>query len=374
MSAPSLSDHLRGRIESEGPLTVAQYMAEALSNPDFGYYMNRDPFGIEGDFITAPEISQMFGEIIGLWCAVLWQGLGAPAPFNLVELGPGRGTLMADLLKAAAVQPGFLDAARVHLVETSPVLTAAQEKTLSGVPLKTPPQWHRRLEDVPEGPMLLIANEFFDALPIRQFVRGRDGWSERLVGVDAGADPEQGSLVLQFEMSPPLAGAPEVPDDFQDAAVGSVFEVCPDAQAMVQAIAARIARSGGAALIVDYGHPSSAIGETLQAVKGHSFHDILADPGEADLTAHVDFGALAEAANRGADGGAVQVLGPVPQGAFLERLGLSARAAILLEGASPEQAEDIRSAQFRLTDVSAMGSLFKVLALAQPGLAVPPWS
>jgi NADH dehydrogenase [ubiquinone] 1 alpha subcomplex assembly factor 7 len=218
--------------------------------------------------------------------------------------------------------------------------------------------------------MLLLANEFFDALPIRQFVRGQDGWSERLVGIDGTADPEQGSLALQFEMSLPMARAPEVPADFHDAALGSVFEVCPGALGLVQLIASRIARSGGAALIVDYGHPSSAIGETLQAVKGHAFHDVLADPGEADLTAHVDFGALAEAA----DVGGVQVLGPVPQGAYLERLGLGARVQTLLQGASPEQAEDIRTAHHRLTDASAMGSLFKVLAIAQKELKVPPWA
>jgi NADH dehydrogenase [ubiquinone] 1 alpha subcomplex assembly factor 7 len=360
----ALARALRRRILEAGPLTVAEFMQAALTDPEHGYYTKQDPFGVGGDFTTAPEISQMFGELIGLWCCVAWQAMDRPDPFSLVELGPGRGTLMADALRAAAAAPGFADAARLHLVEKSPALRARQADALEAFA----PTWHEALETVPEGPVILVANEFFDALPVRQFVRAAGGWCERLVDAEPGpeADADAG---FQFGLSPPLAEPSLVPEDLCDAPVGSVFEVSTQAARIMEAVARRVAGHGGAALVFDYGHAASAIGETLQAVRGHRFHDLLADPGDADLTAHVDFGALARAAE---DAGA-RVLGPVPQGAFLERLGLAARADALLAHATPAQATDIRAAYQRLTDAQAMGTLFKALAVTRPGLAVPPW-
>lgn len=353
-----LGDHLRRRIALEGPMPVSQYMAEVLGHPKFGYYMGRDPFGRGGDFITAPEISQMFGEMIGLWCAIVWRALGQPEVLHLVELGPGRGTLMADLLRAARAAPGFREALRVHLVEISPALRARQRETLAGVPVT----WHDGLDGIPDGPLLVIANEFFDALPIRQFQKAGDAWRERTIG----ADPEGEGL--RFALAPSLRQPPFLPEDMADAPEGSIVEICPAALSVAHALGQRLARFGGAALVIDYGHAHTAIGDTLQAVKGHAFHDPLADPGEADLTAHVDFEALARSAR---DGGAA-TFGPLPQGEFLLRLGMGARASVLLQKATPEQAADIHSAYRRLTDPDEMGSLFKVLCLAAPGLPAPP--
>ena len=361
----ALADHLRRRIAACGPLTVAEFMAEALGHPRHGYYTSRDPLGAAGDFITAPEISQMFGELIGLWCADVWQDMGAPNPVVVVELGPGRGTLMADALRAVRPALGFLDAARLHLVETSPVLRARQKEALAAANLGDAPAWSDSLDGVPEGPMLLIANEFFDALPVRQFQRTDEGWRERRVDAE-----EDGGfrfvLTLPLPLDPltakRLAVAPESGVD------GGVIEVCPDGLALAGAIGRRVARHSGGALILDYGHAESAAGDTLQAVKGHVYHPVLEAPGEADLTAHVDFTGLAAAAVEAGAG----AFGPVPQGAFLEGLGIGARAEALLVGATAEQASDIRSAHHRLVDEAEMGTLFKVLALTHSETASPP--
>lgn len=353
--APGLIDHLRRRIAVDGPLSVARYMEEALGNPRFGYYMTRDPLGAAGDFVTAPEISQIFGELIGLWCAVVWRAMGRPAAVNLVELGPGRGTLMADALRAAATVPEFRAALGVHLVETSPALRDRQRRALED----TAAEWHDSLDGVPEGPMLLVANEFFDALPIRQFQRLDGAWRERLVGLDEATGG------LRWVLSPPV---PPIFDDPGNVPDGGVIEVCPAGLALAGAVADRLARFGGAALIVDYGHARSAVGETLQAVRRHAFHGVLDDPGEADLTAHVDFAALA----RAAAGAGARPHGPVAQGAFLESLGIGARARTLAAGAPPEQAADIGAAHRRLVGDDAMGTLFKVLAIAHPDLGPPP--
>lgn len=350
---------LRARCESAGPMTVAEFMAEALSHPNFGYYATRDPFGLAGDFTTAPEISQMFGELIGLWCAQVWGQMGAADPVRLVELGPGRGTLMADALRAAAVMPAFLSALRVHLVETSPVLAAAQARALSEA--GPPVVWHQALEAVPAGPLLLIANEFFDALPVRQMQRAESLWHERLIDWDA----QSGRFRLV------LSQRPVIDDSLPDPAgmdVGTVIERRPTGEALAAALAARLVRDGGAALVIDYGHDVSGPGETLQAVRGHSYADPLADPGEADLTAHVDFARLADAAR--SSGAAVY--GPAPQGAFLSALGIAMRAERLTAGATPTQAEDIRAALHRLTAPDQMGTLFKVMAITDRHLPPPP--
>ena len=343
--------HLARRIALEGPMTVADFMAEALWHPTHGYYAVRDPLGAAGDFVTAPEISQMFGELIGAWCAVLWQAMGRPDPVQLVELGPGRGTLMADVLRATARVPGFHDSLSIHLVEGGEALRERQRAVLP--PTVT---WHDGFESVPDGPMLLIANEFFDALPIRQFVREEVGWRERLVGTRDGK--------LCFVLSPSQVEAPFG----REAPVGGIVEVCPSGIALAHAIGARVAAEGGAALIVDYGPARSAPGDSFQAVRDHRYHDVLEAPGTADLTAHVDFEMLARAA---AEAGA-RCFGPVPQGAFLERLGIGARAQALATGASPAQAEGIAAAYHRLVDADAMGTLFKALAIQDAALVDPP--
>jgi NADH dehydrogenase [ubiquinone] 1 alpha subcomplex assembly factor 7 len=354
----ALLDLLRRRIAIDGPLTVAQYMAEALGHPRHGYYIKRDPLGAAGDFTTAPEISQVFGELIGLWCADLWQRLGAPDPVLLVELGPGRGTLMQDALRAIGrAAPGFRTALRLHLVETSPALRAAQAARLAAAD----PTWHDRLADLPDGPALVIANEFFDALPIRQWQRGTGGWHERLIGWDDEAGR------LRWELSARAdPGLALIPPAVCDAAPGSIAEACPAGLSHAAMLGGRLARQGGAALIVDYGPAQSAPGDSFQAMRRHAFVDVLETPGDADLTAHVDFEALAIAATQ--TGAAAH--GPVPQGAFLEALGLHPRAA-QLKAAAPARAGEIDAAIERLASPAQMGTLFKALALTAPGLGAP---
>lgn len=345
---------LRQRIHEQGPLTVADYMALALAHPRHGYYRKRDPLGRRGDFITAPEISQVFGELIGLWCAAVWQEMGAPDPVRLVELGPGRGTLMADALRAARTLPPFAAALRVHLVETSRPLRRRQRQALKGAPVA----WHDRFDQVPPGPMLLVANEFFDALPIRQFQQQNGEWRERLVGLD-------GEGRLAFVPGP--AVAPEaVPAPLRDAGEGAIAETCPAGQAVAAEIGRRIDAEGGAAVIIDYGPARSAPGDSLQAVRRHAYHPVLSDPGEADLTAHVDFQSLAAAAAPAAADG------PVLQGEWLRRLGIEARAAILAQGKDAATAAEVTSGCRRLIDPDQMGHLFKVLGLRPAGRSPLP--
>jgi NADH dehydrogenase [ubiquinone] 1 alpha subcomplex assembly factor 7 len=352
-----LAEVLAERIRSGGPLSVEAYMAAALGDARHGYYATRDPLGAQGDFITAPEISQIFGELVGLWCVDFWQRWDAPARVVLAEIGPGRGTLMADALRAARVAPGFAQAIELHLVETSPTLRAVQAKTLA----QAAPHWHDAVDALPPGPLLLIANEFLDALPIRQLVRAAEGWHERLVGLAGEGE------VLVFTLDPAPAEPSLVPPRLRAAPPGAVFEVRATAESLARTLAARLAAEGGAALFVDYGHQRSACGDTLQAVRRHRRHEVLAEPGMADLTAHVDFAAFAASA----EAGGARVWGPVTQGAWLKALGIEARAARLLAQASAAQAEEIRSACRRLTDPAAMGALFKVLALTHPGAPAP---
>ncbi len=351
-----LAARLLKRIARHGPITVAEYLAEALTHPRQGYYMTGDPFGARGDFVTAPEISQMFGELIGLWCAETWQRLGAPEALMLVELGPGRGTLLADLLRSARVLPGFRETLELHLVEVSPALRALQAESLGAAEAT----WHASLAEVPRGrPLLLVANEFFDALPIRQFERTPEGWRERLVGLAPEGD------ALAFGLSPPAPYAEALlPEALRDAGPGAVAEVAPAALSLAAEIGGRLAEDGGAALIVDYGYARPDGRPTLQALRRHAAQDVLAAPGLADLTAHVDFGALARAAR---EAGA-EAWGPLPQGVFLEALGIATRTERLAAGASPEQAAEIRAALHRLTAAEEMGELFKVLVLTAPGL------
>jgi NADH dehydrogenase [ubiquinone] 1 alpha subcomplex assembly factor 7 len=364
MTEPAtLVEHLRRRIAADGPLTVAEFMEDALAHPTLGYYVTRDPLGVRGDFITAPEVSQMFGELLGLWSALVWQSMGSPDPVRLVELGPGRGTLMADALAAARVVPGFIAASRVHFVEVSPALRARQRETMAARASQVAVEWHDWLGEVPEGPLIVLANEFFDAMPVHQFRRGRDGWRERLVEAT-----EDGRLVFTYSDPRRPLVPPTWDDILGDVPEEGVVEVSPAACAFAGLIAERVARAGGAALIVDYGHEHSAPGETLQAVRAHGYDDPLATPGEADLTAHVDFAALAHVGARAG----VRALGPVPQGAFLQRLGIGARAEALMRNAAPDVARDVKLALHRLTSPEAMGTLFKVLAFLHPALPQPP--
>ena len=334
-----LGQRLAREIDATGPMPVTRYMAECVAH----YYATRDPLGRDGDFTTAPEISQVFGELIGAWLADLWQRAGAPDRFRLLELGPGRGTLMADLWRATARIAGFHAAAKVHLIETSPALRRAQAARIPHA------AWHDRLDEVPDdAPLLLVANEFFDALPIRQLVRTDRGWRERMVA------HRDGAFVA-------VAGAGSVealmPASILPSPVGSMFELAPAASAVAAEIGARLAANGGAALIIDYGHVGPAVGDTLQAVKNHAFADPFAAPGETDLTAHVDFAAIAQAVRP------ARAWGPVGQGAFLIALGLDARTEALATRAAPATAELLRSGTARLVGDDAMGSLFKALAL-----------
>ncbi len=339
---------LADRIREGGPIPVADYMAECLLHPAHGYYTTREPFGAAGDFTTAPEISQMFGELVGLALAQAWLDQGAPSPFTLAELGPGRGTLMADILRATKGVPGFHAAARLVLVEASARLRAVQRKALEA----HPSDWADDVQALPEAPLFLVANEFFDALPIRQFLRDGAGWRERLVGLQNGA--------LAFGLSAPLPQVPDLPA-FRAAGAGDLVELCPAAAPAMAAVAGRIARHGGLALVFDYGGWRSR-GDTLQALRAHAFDDPLAHPGEADLTAHVDFEMLA--------GG--RPCHYTTQGAFLTRLGIDLRAARLAERLTGAALESHRAAHRRLTHPQEMGSLFKVLALAGPAAPMPP--
>jgi NADH dehydrogenase [ubiquinone] 1 alpha subcomplex assembly factor 7 len=357
-----LFDLLAQRIRRQGPLSVAEFMEEALGHPELGYYRTRDPLGRQGDFITAPEVSQIFGELIGLWCADAWESCGRPDPVLLVELGPGRGTLMADALRALKVAPAFRAAARLHLVETSPVLREAQARRLG----EAEPIWHETIETLPKAPMIAVANEFFDALPVHQLCRTAEGWRERLVDLDASGD--RLSFVVAHGAT---RAAPPVPQRLAVAPEGSVFEVSPLAMAVARELGRHATEHGGAVLVVDYGYVAGEIGDTLQAVRGHAPHDVLAEPGTADLTAHVDFAGLAAAAR---EGGA-RCHGPATQGDFLRALGIGPRLEALLAQATPDQASLLRSGCRRLIDPEEMGRLFKVLAIADPrieGLAGLP--
>lgn len=354
----ALARLLGQRIRAAGPLTIADFMQEALLHPRLGYYTTRDPLGARGDFITAPEVSQVFGELVGLWCADAWDKMDRPDRVVLAELGPGRGTLMADALRALKAVPDLGRALSLHLVETSRVLRRSQAAALAAAS----PSWHESIAELPDGPLILVANEFLDALPIRQLVRGAAAWHERLVTL--GADGE----TLAFALDPaPSAAAALVPPPLVAAPAGSLVEIRPAALALAAALGARLARQGGVALFIDYGYFPSACGDTLQALRRHRSHAVLEDPGEADLTAHVDFAAFARAAR---DAGA-RAWGPEPQGAFLAALGLAERATALLARASPAQVEAIESGCRRLIDPEEMGTLFKALALAAPQLPAP---
>ncbi len=343
----SLGAIFRRLIAATGPISLMHYMGESNAR----YYASRDPLGQAGDFVTAPEISQMFGELIGLWLADMWIRAGREEPVHYVELGPGRGTLARDALKAA--KRYGLDP-QVHFVEASTALKDIQLATMPGA------QWHHDLSTVPPyGPLLIVANEFLDALPVRQLVKTEDGWRERMVA----PAPSQvgGATFVCVAGTQPMD--PAVPEARRDAPVGTIYELCPGAAATAYEVAGRLVEQGGAALLIDYGHDAPRDGSTLQAVRQHLKVDPFANPGEADLTAHVDFAALAPIVqSRGC-----KWLGTVPQGRWLRELGIEARADALAAHA-PEHAVAIRTAKDRLIGEGQMGLLFKVM-----GLAAPSW-
>jgi NADH dehydrogenase [ubiquinone] 1 alpha subcomplex assembly factor 7 len=356
-----LAAEIRRRIERTGSLTVAQYMALCLTHPEHGYYSSRPPIGAAGDFTTAPEISQMFGELIGLWAAAAWQGMGSPENVRLVELGPGRGTMMLDALRAANVVPAFRRAIVVHMVEISPVLERLQRQTL--IATDVPVSWHRTLEDVPEGPLIIVANEFIDALPIHQAVMCADGWHERVIKAD-----EHGELRFSIARDPIPLFDDFLPQALRAAKIGEIFEWRADTAG--SEIGRRVVKAGGVALLIDYGHGTSAIGDTLQAVSGHEFADPLLWPGSVDLTAHVDFQALAQAT----EATGARVHGPTSQARFLRRLGIEHRAAALKAGVPREDASTIDAALDRLTseEPAGMGRLNKAIAFSAPELDLLP--
>jgi SAM-dependent MidA family methyltransferase len=341
MADTPLGAALKAAIARDGPMRLDRFMAACNAH----YYATRDPFGRAGDFTTAPEIFQGFGECLGLWAAAVWDAMGQPARVKLVELGPGRGTLMADALRATArAAPAFHAAAEVHLVETSAALRAHQ---LATVPDAT---HHDALPEVPDGPAIVLANEFLDALPVRHFVRRLTGWRELFIAAD----------LAPVELPAQEPGLPE-------AKPGTWLELSPERIACAQGLAARVAGQGGAALLVDYGHGTSGTGTTLQALRGHARADPFAAPGEADLSAHVDFAAIAHAAQAAG----ARVAGPVAMGPFLESLGLPARAEVLAR-ANPARGAALLAAAARLVSAAHMGTLFKALAICHPGLPAPP--
>ena len=341
-----LALRLAKQIEGSGPISVAEYMRAANEE----YYAKGDPFGVEGDFITAPEISQMFGELIGMWLTDIWMRQNRPANCHYVELGPGRGTLAADALRAMAQ---FEFAPQIHFVENSGILRAQQAEN---VPLAA---FHDSIASLPtDGPLLVIANEFFDALPVRQLILTHAGWRERVVVRDRGT---------KFAAMPGSSAMDAaVPEAFRNSPVGSIVESAPDAAGIMYELAGRIAQQGGAMLVSDYGYVQPGLGSTLQAVKAHERADPFLDPGMCDLTAHVNFLDLANMARMRE----LSMAGPTAQGVWLSALGIQQRAAMLAE-ASPERTDEINAARDRLVKADQMGALFKVMAVCSPDWPAP---
>ncbi len=352
---PPLEAEIRRRIAAAGPMPVAQYMSLCLTHPQYGYYMQRDPFGTRGDFITAPEISQMFGELIGLWAAATWRLIGAPENVRLVELGPGRGTMMLDALRAVRVVPEFRRALVVHFVEISPSLEARQRQAMTGIDV--PVFWHKALEEVPDGPIIIVANEFFDALPVHQAVMCVDGWHERVIKID-----EQDEFQFSNSRDPIPLFEQLLPKGMAEAQIGDIFEWRADQIALE--LGRRVVRNNGAALLIDYGHVHSRTGDTLQAVGAHDYADPLVAPGLVDLTAHVDFFALAQAA----ESMGARAHGPVEQAHLLTQLGIHKRAEVLRAASPIGRMGEIDAARDRLLskERTGMGRLFKALGLSHP--------
>lgn len=355
-----LKQRIKKLIEANGPLSIADYMALCLFDPAAGYYTTREPFGTAGDFTTAPEISQIFGELIAVWAYSAWTAAGKPLPVTIAEIGPGRGTLMKDMLRTLSrLDAGFVNNARFAMIEASPRLTAVQRETLRDA-LVTP-EWHASPGTLPAAPLILVGNELFDAIPVRQFVKTAAGWRERAVGLDEAGE-------LCFIAGAGSLDAALLPPDAASAAPGAIVEIAPAREALMDQIANRIAREGGAGLFIDYGHARSAVGDTLQALRNHQYDDPLAHPGEADLTAHVDFAALAARVH--AAGLEAHLM---TQGEFLQAMGLAERAQRLASGQSEAIRTRLASEVERLAHPDAMGNLFKALAICLPGAPLAPF-
>ncbi|HLH96834.1 MAG TPA: SAM-dependent methyltransferase [Xanthobacteraceae bacterium] len=356
---PPLEAEIRRRIAAAGAMPVMQYMTLCLTHPTYGYYVTVDPFGAAGDFTTAPEISQMFGELIGLWAGSVWRQMGSPTPINLIELGPGRGSMMQDALRAANVMPEFRSAIVLHMVEVSPILEKRQREFLGG---SVPTHWYQALEEVPEGPSIILANEFFDALPVHQAVMCADGWHERVVKID-----ENDKLRFGIARDPIPLFEQLLPRGMRSQ-IGEIFEWRADQIALE--LGRRVKHGEGAALVIDYGHIKSAPGDTLQAVGKHQYADPLLALGQVDLTAHVDFQALGDAA----ESMGARAFGPLDQGEFLHRLGIETRANALKSTAPPSKVIEIEQALQRLTGTTGrnMGHLFKAMGFAHPRLGPLP--
>ncbi|MFT3940737.1 MULTISPECIES: SAM-dependent methyltransferase [unclassified Rhodopseudomonas] len=350
----ALATEIKRLIKAAGPMPVWRYMELCLGHPEHGYYVTRDPLGREGDFTTSPEISQMFGELLGLWSASVWKAADEPETLRLIEIGPGRGTMMADALRALRVLPVLYQSLSIHLVEINPVLRQKQQTMLAGI---RNIHWHDSFDDVPEGPAVILANEYFDVLPIHQAIKRETGWHERVIEIGAS-----GELVFGVAADPIRGFEALLPPLVRLAPPGAVFEWRPDTE--ILKIASRVRDQGGAALIIDYGHLRSDVGDTFQAIASHSYADPLQHPGRADLTAHVDFDAL----GRAAESVGARAHGPVTQGTFLKRLGIETRALSLMAKATPQVSEDIAGALQRLTGEGrgAMGSMFKVIGVSDP--------
>jgi NADH dehydrogenase [ubiquinone] 1 alpha subcomplex assembly factor 7 len=355
-----LEAEIRRLIKIAGPMPVAQYMQMCLTDPQHGYYITRDPLGARGDFITAPEISQMFGELIGVWLASVWQQMGSPENIRLIELGPGRGTMIIDALRAAKTVPEFLSAVVLHLIEISPMLQAVQKERIET--LELPAHWHDTLDDVPPGPCMIVANEFLDALPVHQAIKQPDGWHERVVMI-----APDGRLMLGVAADPLPHFVSTLPQGLRLSPDNSIYEWRADTVALE--IGRRV-RKDGVALIIDYGHAWYGLGETLQAVTGHSYADPLRSPGQVDLTAHVDFAALGQAT----ESIGARVHGPVSQRDWLRRLGIDKRAATLKAHSPYGKATEVEQALSRLTAGGSrgMGELCKVIAVSDPKLGPLP--
>jgi len=352
----SLHERLQRHIRSSGPMSVAHYMTLCMLDPNDGYYPTRDPIGAGADFITAPEISQMFGELIGIWLISAWENAGKPSQLHLAELGPGKGTMMSDILRAARAVPDFSTALQVHFIEVSAALIAVQAKTLGS--FATPLRWSDSLADTGQGPLLVVANEYLDCLPVRQFIRQQGSWFERLVD----CDEDDG---FQFVLDPtPLSPASLelIPPDLRGASDDSLVEVRPGLADLFSMLAERAKTDPVAALFIDYGPVVSELGDTLQAVRAHKKVNPLLQPGDVDLTTRVDFAELA----RTARAFGFEVAGPTSQRAWLQQMGLLERAAALSATDTPQRAKIARQIH-RLTDADEMGVLFQCLAIGTPG-------
>lgn len=364
MSNP-LETKIKNRILEAGPMSVAEYMTICLLDPVHGYYPTRDPLGADGDFITAPEISQMFGEVLGLWCIQSWIDMGSPNTVHLIELGPGRGIMMSDILRAASLDPDFKAAVNVWLIEASSALEAVQGQNLghAGVPV----QWAANLDDVPEGPSLIIGNEFLDCLPIQQLIcedpfAGKDGWVERRVGLDE----ENRLCFIRIDVPAAAVLTENLPAGAADARKGDLLETCPSTAQIIDSLHRRFDAHRGRALFIDYGPNSTEFGDTLQALKRHEKVGVFSDPGNTDLTARVDFAALSELAG---DAG-LMASAAVPQREFLSKLGIEMRAVALIRS-KPDAKPVIARQLNRLTADDEMGELFKAMCISSPGFPLP---